>query len=296
MNKNPNDYPDSNPKVAVIIVTHNSERHIHKCMECLLAQTSTPEQIIIVDSGSTNCEYLQQYTDLKGVDLTTGNIDIGFCKGNNLGLTRVHKDIDYVLFLNPDAFAMPSFIRKALSFMEDKSNARCGALTGTTLGYSIEKNAPTGLYDTTGIFRSWWGRWYDRGQGEVRNPQKYTTTEQIPAICGAVYFCRNEAIKDVLLPSAGITQECELFDTRFYMYKEDIDLSLRLKKRGWKLMFVPEVVAFHCRGWNPDRKTMPQKMRMHSATNELRIQWKQKSPIPLLYSFFKYCAVKYLNI
>ncbi len=285
-----------NAKAAVIIVTHNSERHIHKCMDCLLAQTSAPKQIIIVDSGSTDCGYLQKYASLKEVELLTGNIDIGFCRGNNLGLARINEDIDYILFLNPDAFVMPSFIRKAMSFMEEKSHARCGALTGTTLGYSIEKNSPTGLYDTTGIFQSWWGRWYDRGQGQVRNPQKYATTEHIPAICGAVYFCRRKAIIEVMLPSISVNQEPELFDTRFYMYKEDIDLSLRLKKRGWTLMFVPEVVAFHCRGWNPDRKTMPKKMRMYSATNELRIQWRQKSPIPIIYSFFKYFAVKYLNI
>ncbi len=283
---------NNNSKVAVIIVTHNSDRHLDKCMECLEAQKSRAEQIIIVDSGSSDCNYLQKYSNRQGMKIITGNRDIGFCRGNNLGLAHVNATIEYVLFLNPDAFIMPSFIQKAVGFMEENSNKQCGALTGTTLGYSIEKNAPTGLYDTTGVFQSWWGRWYDRGQGEVRNPQKYRTTERIPAICGAVFFTRHSALKEVMLPKG----DYELFDTRFYMYKEDIDLSLRLKKRGWNLMFVPDVVAFHCRGWNPDRQTMPKKMRMHSATNELRIHWKLKSPIPLIYSFFKYCAVKYLNI
>lgn len=280
------------PKVAVIIVTHNSERHVHKCMECLQAQDHMPAQIVVVDSGSNDCRYLEQYAAEKGVELILGNRDIGFCRGNNLGLTRVQEETDFILFLNPDAFVTPSFVQKAVAFMEESANKHCGALTGTTLGYCIDKNAPTGLYDTTGIFRSWWGRWHDRAQGEVRNPQKYMIKEPIPAICGAVYFCRYQAIKEVMLPK----EKFELFDTRFYMYKEDIDLSLRLKKKGWTLMFVPEVIAYHCRGWNPDRKAMPQTMRLYSAANELRIHWSQKAPIPLLYSFFKYCAVKYLNI
>lgn len=278
-----------NAKVSVIIVTHNSEKHVDKCMDCLRAQAKQPSQIILVDSGSSNCDYLQKYTSQNGVEILTGGSDIGFCRGNNLGLSKVAPDCDFLFFLNPDAFVTPTFIQKAVDFMEKEENTHCGALTGTTLGYCIESDRPTGLYDSTGVFRTWWGRWYDRSQGAFLNPNAYSSPEVIPAICGAVYFCRYAAAKKVML------SHNELFDNRFYMYKEDIDLSLRLKKQRWQLMFVPEAVAFHCRGWNPNRKRMPKKMRLHSAINELRIHWRQKAPIPLLYSLMKYCAVKCFN-
>lgn len=174
--------------------------------------------------------------------------------------------------------------------MEAPSNTKVGALTGTTLGYCIDQDAPTGTYDTTGIFCTWWGRWFDRAQGEKHNPEAYSQIELIPAICGAVFFCRRSAAKEVMLA------EEEIFDNGFYMYKEDIDLSLRLRKQGWDLAFLPELKAYHCRGWNRDRKSMPQKMRLHSAFNELKIHWRKKSPIPFLYSLMKYWAVRCLNI
>lgn len=278
------------PRVAVIIVTHNSEKHIDKCITCIANQTYAPAQLILVDSGSSDRDYLLPYRSLPGVQTIFADKDIGFCRGNNIGLKKLLPETDYIFFLNPDAFITPTYIAKAVAFMQDDKNARCGAITGTTEGYCIKKNSPTGLYDTTGIFSTWWGRWFDRGQGEPLNPNLFSETETIPAICGAVFFCRNTAAKAVMLPDG------ELFDNRFYMYKEDIDLSLRLKNQGWHLMFVPSLLAYHCRGWNQNRRSMPKKMRLHSAYNELRIHWRQKSLIPLIYSTMKFWAVKCLNI
>lgn len=277
------------PKVAVVIVTHNSEKHIDKCITCVEEQTYAASQVIIVDSGSSRKDYLHKYSTLDGMEVVFGASDIGFCRGNNLGLSRVQSDVDYLFFLNPDAFLTPTFIQKAVEFMEDGNHARCGAITGTTLGYDMQQGAPTGLYDSTGVFRKWWGRWYDRAQAEAYRPQAFTCHESISAICGAVFFCRRSAANEVLLPGE------ELFDSRFYMYKEDIDLSLRLIRRGWQLMFVPQLVAYHCRGWNPHRQSMPKKMRLHSAYNELSIHLRQRSPIPILYSLMKYFAVKCFN-
>lgn len=276
--------------VAVIIVTYNSEKHINKCIDCLQNQTFLAKQIILVDSGSEEYSYLQKYLEIPGLELFIAEKGVGFCKGNNIGLTKLQPEINFVLFLNPDAFLTPTFLEKAVSFMKEKGHSKCGALTGTTLGYSIEKDSPTGLYDTTGIFHHWWGRWYDRAQGLPNHEQLYNQIEKIPAICGAVFFCRLEALKSIAL------NEREYFDNSFYMYKEDIDLSLRLKSRGWQLMFVPQLVSFHCRGWNPNRKAMAKKMRLHSVKNELTIHWRQKRPLPIAYSAIKYCLVKYFNV
>lgn len=278
------------PRVAVIIVTYNSERHLDKCIACLAKQTYAPAQLIIVDSGSEDYEYLLPLRSQPNLELIFAEKECGFCRGNNSGLKNLLPDTDYIFFLNPDAFIAPTYIEKAVAFMQEEQNVRCGAITGITEGYCMEKDSPTGLYDTTGIFNTWWGRWFDRGHGQPLNPQRYNATETIPAICGALFFCRYAAARTVMLPDE------ELFDSRFYMYKEDIDLSLRLKKQGWHLMFVPALVAYHCRGWNRHRRSMPKKMRLHSAYNELCIHWRQKSLIPFFYSTLKFWAVKYLNL
>lgn len=269
---------------TVIIVTHNSQVHIGKAMECLRKQTLAPERIIIVDSGSQDISYLEPYACEKDVEVVIEKGDIGFCRGNNVGMARVRPNCRYVFFLNPDAFLTPDFIESAAAYMQE--TPRCGMLTGTVLGYDIAKDRPTGKYDSSGVFRKWYGKWYDRDQGQYYETGRYLMNETVPAICGAVMFCRKKALDSVMIRGT------EVLDNAFYMYKEDIDLSLRLRKRGWQLAFIPSLIVYHCRGWNRDRSQMPRKMRMHSAKNEMRIQLRSRYPLGVLYALVKYTAVK----
>jgi len=259
-------------------------------MECVNQQTTLPEWIVIVDSGSRDPSYLQPYQAQSNVTVVLADKDIGFCKGNNIGMSKIPRHCDYVFLLNPDAFLTPRFVEEAMAFMEDPANRQCGALTGTVLGYDVEAGAAKGAYDSTGVFRSWYGRWYDRDQGSSYQSGRYRQPEVIPAICGAVFFCRKKALESVLI------REREILDNTFYMYKEDIDLSIRLQRKGWSLCFVPSLIAYHCRGWQRDRSKMPRELKIASARNELRIQKYQKAPIPFLYSLCKFAAVKIFNI
>ena len=277
-------------KCAIIIVTNNSERHIHTALKRIEEQTVLPERIILVDTGSKDISYLMPYGGNNAIRLIIADKGIGFCRGNNIGMEHVPKACKYVFFLNPDAFLTPRFLETSMQFMENPANHSCGALTGITLGYDIFKNMPTGKYDTTGVFRKWYGKWYDRGQGRPYQASRYRQQEQLLAICGAVFFCRKTALDEIRLRGN------EVFDSSFYMYKEDIDLSLRLREKKWDLIFLPDLVCYHCRGWNPDRSKMPRTLRMHSAYNELRIQLKQRSPVPILYSFLKLVLVKIFNL
>lgn len=278
------------PSCAIIIVTYNSEKHIPKAIECVQKQTVAPAKTILVDTGSRDHRYLTPYSLHPGIEVVWAEKESGFCRGNNIGMTKVPPSTDYVFFLNPDAFLTPDFLEKAMAYMEDPRNQKCAALTGTVLGYDIDKGSPNGKVDTTGIFRTWYGKWYDRDQGRAHQKEFYQTPETIPAICGAVLFCRKKALDSVLIRGS------EVLDNTFYMYKEDIDLSLRLKKKGWGLHFVPDLVAYHCRGWQADRSKMPRRMRLASARNDCRVQLKAFSPVALAYSLLKYGAVKFLDM
>lgn len=278
------------PTTSVIIVTHNSQRFLPKAMHCLKMQTLPPTQIVIVDSGSKETEYLEPYQKEKNVVVVLAGNDIGFCKGNNIGMSKIPRDCDYVFFLNPDAFLTPKYIEGAIAYMQDPENQQCGMLTGTLLGYDINADRPTGKYDSTGVFRKWYGHWYDRGQGKDAQQDLYSKIENLPAICGAAMFCRKRALDTVLI------REGEVLDSTFFMYKEDIDLAIRLRRKGWKLIFVPNLIAYHCRGWNWDRKQIPREFRLHSARNELRIHYNTRSPMGCLYSLLKYTMVKTFDI
>lgn len=275
-------------ELAVIIVTHNSQLYLTKCLECLKDQTRQPDCIHIVDSGSTEIDYLAPYEKDPLIQLHISKENIGFCQGNNRGMAALPPTTDYVLFLNPDAFLTPSFIEKALIYLESSCAAKIGALTGLLAGYSMPHNQPTGLWDSTGIFRKWHGRWYDRDQGTPCNLKEYQEVEVVPAICGALMLCRRKALEEAALAPN------EVMDASFYMYKEDIDLSLRLRRQGWKLALHPQLMAYHCRGWNKNRAKVPKYFRLLSARNEIKLHWRARSPY-LLYSVCKYGCVSWLD-
>jgi N-acetylglucosaminyl-diphospho-decaprenol L-rhamnosyltransferase len=273
---------------AVIIVTHNSQPYLPLCLQALKQQTRPPDQIIVIDSGSQKTDYLRVSMEDLSLQVDVVGENIGFCQGNNRGLSFVDPSTTYVLFLNPDAFLTPIFLEQAIHEMELPVRERVAALTGRLLGFDIHQQRPTGWIDSTGIFQTWYGRWYDRGQGEPLVPGRYDRMEHVPALCGALMFCRLSALKSVEFASHVV------MDPDFHMYKEDIDLSLRLRQKGWSLLFLPHLSAYHCRGWNKERSRVPRSLRLLSARNEMRLHARFKSPY-YLYSVLKYFAVQALN-
>lgn len=281
--------------VAVIIVTYNSEKFLTKCLDALSGQLNAGDQLIIVDSASQDTDYLkkaEKAAQSYSLELILCKDNVGFCKGNNIGYAHVRPDVDFVLFLNPDLFLTPlqyTFIDRATELMAQPQHRQVGAMTGLLLGYDINKDQPTGLVDSAAIFSSWYGRWYDRDQGTAFATVHYDEWEHVPALCGALMFCRKEALDQVLLSPN------EVMDNTFYMYKEDIDLSLRLHAKRWKLLFCSTLLAYHCRGWSTDRTKVDRRWRLLSAKNEMALYRRLKSPC-YFYSTLKFLAVKYFNI
>lgn len=255
------------------------------CLNSLKAQSFPPNQIIVVDSGSRETAYLEPYRKDPLIWLHLARKNIGFCQGNNLGISYLRPPCKYVLFLNPDAFLTPSFAEQAIAQMEEPASQQIGALTGVLLGYEGDRQQPTGKIDSTGIFRTWYGRWYDRNQGDAASSLVQGKKEEVPAICGALMFCRWQALQSVALAPSIV------MDPAFYMYKEDIDLSLRLRQQGWSLVFNSDLMAYHCRGWKKKRSEIPRLFRLLSARNEMRLHARFKSPC-YFYSLLKYVAAK----
>ncbi len=271
-------------KVSVVIVTHQSEKYITKCMAALLAQAKTPDTIYIVDSASPQNNYLKAFEGLPKVRLRLLTENVGFSRANNVAIRECIQHSDYVLILNPDAFLEKNFIEQAVKFLENPDHISIGAITGVLYGYDIESDQPTGKFDSTGIFKKWYGKWYDRYQNLlVQNIQLPKSPEDIPAICGALMFIRSKALVTIQ------TNAGEFFDETFFMYKEDIELSLSLRKHGWRLNLVPYLEAYHCRGWKK-RSSMSFFARMNSAKNEIRLCVKYKH-VSLIWAVFKYFAV-----
>jgi N-acetylglucosaminyl-diphospho-decaprenol L-rhamnosyltransferase len=272
-------------KLSVIIVTHNSDAVLGRCIAALERQTVPPAVTVIVDSGSEDTAYLRPYQEQTGCTVLLEK-NIGFSKANNLGWQVVSQDADYILFLNPDAFPAPNSLELALAFLAE--NEKVGCVSGRLLGFNAQQNQPTGRLDSTGVFRTWFGRWHDRDQGQPDCGQ-HNLRERVPAICGAFLCCRKTALEAAALPGKAI------FDPDFFLYKEDIELCLRLRKKGWQLMYLPEIRVHHCRGWQRDRQRIPYQLRLTAARSELLLYKKHPSPY-ILWALAKYLLVRGLRL
>lgn len=269
--------------VSAIIVTHNSAGVLPHCLEALGRQSMPANRIVIVDSGSTEREYLETLRKKDGLILLEAE-NIGFGQANNLGMSAIPPEPGTVLFLNPDTFLHSDFIANCCRILE--KNLQIGVITGKMLGYDPVHGKPTGKLDSTGIFRKWYGRWYDRGQGET-DAGRYDASSEVPAVCGALMCCRTEALMSL---GGGA-----VFDKEFFLYKEDIELSLRLRDKGWQLVYDPTLLAYHCRGWQKDRQLIPHSLRCMAAWNEVLLYKKHPSPY-IVWAIFKHLLVKYLRV
>jgi GT2 family glycosyltransferase len=270
-------------KIAVIIVTHNSQAVLPSCMASV-TKYGGECFVCLVDSGSDDPSYLKDYEQSSRISIIYLG-DKGFGQANNAGYQLCADKADYFVFLNPDALITEQTFTAALKALQ--GNLSAGCVGARLLGYDFKIGKPLTTLDSTGIFRRWYGRWFDRGQGEPDTGQ-YNSTEVIPAACAAFLFCRKKMIEQVSLKS-GV-----FFDPDFFLYKEDIELGLRIRKSCWDTLYVPEVLVYHGRGWQL-RKKITKQTRLTAAANEILLYTKHPSPY-IVWALFKYFLVRFLNI
>jgi GT2 family glycosyltransferase len=269
----------------IIIVSHDSEAVLPLCLDSLAA-CGSEVRCTLADSGSADRSFLEALVERYPFPLQLifcGNV--GFAVANNRAFSEISADVaadDVVVFLNPDAFVDRDSLHDAVKALHSLPDV--GVAGGRLLGCNMAGEL-TGRLDSTGIFRRWYGRWYDRGQGEVDSGQ-YMEGGEVPALCGAFMVCRPAALWDLWV------EDSTLFDPSFFLYKEDIELSLRLRTRGWKLCYLPEVRVRHGRGWAEDRSVMPISRRVMAAENEVRLYLRHPSPY-IFWALAKYLLVRF---
>lgn len=264
--------------VHVVIVTHNSARELPVCLDHLSQQSYLIASVIIVDSGSNNIQYLESIESKWPLSIIKST-NVGFSKANNLGFRSIADGAgSLVIFINPDTFLEPGFVECAVECFNKGLPLMC--ITGKLLSYDLERKEPTGRIDSSGIYRKWYGKWYDRGQGDIDRGQ-FDMLDEPPALCGALLCFRYNDL---------LTLGDNIFDPDFFLYKEDIELGLRLKKKGWRLWYQPLLRAYHCRGWQKTRQKVAYGLKIMSAKNEILLYIKHPSPY-VCWSILKYLVV-----
>ena len=211
------------PFVSIVIVNYNGERFLSSCLSALfnLNYPKEKREIILVDNGSTDASVLLIQTEFKNKVKFIQNDKNNYCKANNLGISVARGK--YVAFLNIDAVVDKDWLLELVKVME--SDKKIAAAGGKIL-------YPDGKISTVGHFELPNFYWGEEGAGEETSA--YPDMREKPSICGAAVLYRKEIFEKI----GG-------FDEDFIMYMEDIDMGFRIRKLGYKLLYVPSAVVYH---------------------------------------------------
>lgn len=100
-------------RIAVVILTYNPKKWLHKCL-ISLEQSTIDLNVIVVDNKSTDGTNHIIKNDFPDVTLVEAKENQGFGKGNNVGIKiAINIGADYVFLLNQDAWIEPDTIKKS---------------------------------------------------------------------------------------------------------------------------------------------------------------------------------------
>lgn len=223
-------------ELAVIIVTHNSAGWLRPCLSSVYARAGGMRlDVVVVDNESSDGSTELVERDFPHVRVLT-SANRGFAHGNNRGLETV--TAPFVLLLNPDTEIVNGTLEELVNLMEANPAlglAGCRHLSPSGAVQPTIRRFPTitrCLFEALGSERyplraSW------LGEREL-DPAAYERETRCDWVAGSFMLARREAITG----AGGL-------DERYFLYCEEPDLCLRLKRDGWEVRYVPTMTVFH---------------------------------------------------
>lgn len=259
------------PSLQIVIVLYNSGPDLDFCLESLvrslittkIANTETPvnlssqdsnssvvnnyqgshyilDKVTVMDNTPENPPNLDPWRTRLPIDYIASPTNIGFGKACNLGALRSQSE--YILFLNPDCFVSPSAIDTALLHLSKpihSTTAVTSVLLKSMTG-EVQKtcarqpNLKMFINESLGFDRLGWSRNNPHFFSHHMREWHHKESKFVDHVIGAFYLIR----RSVFTSLNG-------FDERFFVYLEDLDLSLRVHQAGHQIYFLTNDYAIH---------------------------------------------------
>jgi len=255
--------------VSIVIPNFNGRRHLEVCLSSIQNLTYRNFETIVVDNASTDDSVDFIKTNYPRVKLLVNAVNLGFAGGCNVGM-RSAKGA-YVALLNNDVEVDPNWLNELV--LVAQSDPRIAICASKIMMFQNRRvfNSAGGEYDV-------YGSGHDRGLFEFDHGQFSRREEVFFACGGAMLVCR-----DVL-------QNTGLFDSRYFMYGEDVDLCWRARLGGYKVVYVPSAVVYHKYGGTME-PLKSQRLYLTSR-NSLCSILKNYSWKNLAKAFLRFCSLK----
>lgn len=230
--------------LSIIIVNYNSLNFIKECIRSIndsIKSRKLKYEILVIDNNSDDgsVEYLKEESRNGSIRLTVNNNNLGFSRASNIGALKASGR--YLLFLNPDTRIMEGRFEDLIDFYKNRDKSEKTGAAGVkilnpdgTLQYSA-RSFPTlarQFYESYFLYRifrknrtfgSYFLSWWD-----------HSRTRKVDWLTGSFIFIKKEYFF-----KAG------MFDEDYFMYSEDTDLCLKLKRKNFNNYYFTGMVIEH---------------------------------------------------
>jgi GT2 family glycosyltransferase len=240
--------------LAIVIVSFNVRDELDACLASIVDNTDPFKTVIVVvDNASSDGTPQMVRARWPSVRLIDAGGNLGFARANNLGIRATESE--YVLLLNPDTVAPP------------------GAIATLVRGLAAHPAAAVAgprLIDQRGFPELSFG-WAMSPGGELRQKLLRALYERRlrPVVRRVDQWARTAGEREwvsgaCLLVRRDDLEAVGLLDERYFMYTEDVDLCVELRKRGRTVLFVPQSEIVHLRGRSASRNPHTERVRRRS--------------------------------
>lgn len=248
-------------RLAVVTITYSPGEHLEQFLTSLATATTRCPPVVLADNGSTDGAPETAAQRHGHVELLRTGGNIGYGAAANRGVAGLPPEIDWVLVANPDVVFQPGSVDELLAAAARWPRAAAlGPLIREPDGniYPSAREVPT-LWAGSGhalLAGVWpnnpWSRQY-------RRPEEQPGERTAGWLSGSCLLLRRNAFESV----GG-------FDSRYFMYFEDVDLGDRLARAGWHNVYVTSAEVTHAQGHAADRA--PTQMLRAHHTSAYRFQ------------------------
>ena len=236
--------------IGIVIVNYNVRHFLIQCLQSVRHSHTNNLKIDVwvVDNASVDGSQALISQNFPEVHLIANEKNVGFSAANNQAIKEMNAK--YVLLLNPDTVLEEDTLQKCFEFMEDHPDAGAVGVrmidgSGKFLPESKRKipdlwNSFCKLTFLSDLFPS-----SKLFSGYNLGYLSESETNEVEVLCGAFMFMRNDTL-----------EKTGLLDEDFFMYGEDIDLSYRILKAGYKIWYYPESSIIHYKGESTKKSSL----------------------------------------
>jgi GT2 family glycosyltransferase len=231
--------------LSIIIVNWNAKDLLRDCLSSIYEKTLGIQfEVIVADNASSDGSLQMVRSEFPQVKLLANSENLGFARANNLALPAAMGR--YIGVLNPDTVLLNNAFTMMVSKLESEPRIGIAGPRLLTSDDMLDYQCARHFISLRSEFERILGLGADRG---VRTPlgnflplAEYDNSQEIDCVSGACMVMRRDVLRDG-----------RIFDPRFFMYAEDVDLCYETVRNGWKVFYLSEAHVIHSRGESSGR-------------------------------------------